>query len=275
MALNLSLIGSTYNVPEFSYTHRDTILYALGIGANENDLDFLYEGKGPKVYPSFATVGSGMGGEGILKELNIDPFMIIHGGQKVKLHGPIPPAATVTTVAKVAGIYDKGKGALVVLEFVSSIGGKPIFENEVTMFVRGAGGFGGERNPPGEAVAIPARAPDQEVTIQTDAKQALVYRLSGDWNPLHADPAIAQMAGFARPILHGLSTVGSTTRMIQKTLCNDDPAGIKSINVRFSTPVLPGDKLTGRLWIDGKKVFVQVVNEKGEVCLADCLFELN
>ncbi len=275
MSLNLDLVGKTYTVPDFTYTHRDTIIYALGIGADENDLDFLYEGKGPKVYPSFATVGGGMGGENILKELNIDPFMIIHGGQKVTLHGPIPPAATVNTVAKVAGIYDKTKGALVVLQFDSSIDGKPIFSNEVTMFIRQAGGFGGERNPPGEPVTIPDRAPDQEVSIPTDPKQALVYRLSGDWNPLHADPAFAEMAGFAKPILHGLSTVGSTTRAIQKALCDDNPEGIKTIDVRFSSPVLPGDQLTGKLWIDGKTVIAQVVNEKGDVCLTDCKFELN
>lgn len=275
MAINTELVGKTYTIPEFTYTHRDTIIYALGIGADETDLDFLYEGKGPKVYPSFATVGSGLGGDNIIKELNIDPFMIIHGEQRVRIHGAIPPSATVQTEAKIAGIYDKGKGALVELEFKSSIDGKLIFENVVSMFIREAGGFGGERNPPTEKIELPDRAPDKLVTIPTDKKQALVYRLSGDWNPLHADPAIAEMAGFERPILHGLSTVGSTTRAIQKALCDNDPEKIKSIAVRFSTPVLPGDTLTAELWIDGKTVLAQVKNEAGAVVLTNCKFELN
>ncbi len=274
MAINAELVGKVYGPSEFTYNHRDTILYALGIGADESDLEFLYEKHGPKVYPSFATVGTGTGNSDVITDLNIDPMMIIHGEQRVRLHGALPPSATVMTETTVAGIYDKGSGALVDLELKSSVDGKLLFENVVSMFVRGEGGFGGERGPKRDKAQPPNRAPDKQVKIQTERRQALIYRLSGDWNPLHADPDMAKAVGFERPILHGLCTFGCTVRAILRELCDNNPEAIRSMAVRFSTPVLPGDMLTAELWTEGKTIFVQTKNEAGEVVLTNGVFEL-
>jgi acyl dehydratase len=142
------------------------------------------------------------------------------------------------------------------------------------MVVRGAGGLGdhGPKRP--DTAQLPDRAPDKQVKIQTEGRQALVYRLSGDWNPLHADPEIAKAVGFERPILHGLCTVGCTVRAVLRELCNNDPAAIRSIAVRFSKPVLPGDLLTAELWTEGKTVFLQTKNESGDVVLKNGIIEL-
>jgi acyl dehydratase len=275
MAINTELVGKSYTIPEFTYNHRDAMIYALAIGADETDLEFLYEKHGPKVYPSFATVASGLGGGDIIEDLAINPMMIIHGEQRVRIHGALPPNATVTTEATVAGIYDKGANALVDLEFKSSVDGELLFENVVSMLVRGAGGFGDDHGPKrAGTVQPPDRAPDKQVKIQTEARQALVYRLSGDWNPLHADPDVAKAVGFERPILHGLCTFGCTVRAVLRELCNNDPGAIRTIAVRFSSPVLPGDLLTAELWAEGKTVFAQTKNESGDVVLKNGVFEL-
>ena len=260
MAINTELVGKSYEVPEFSYDRRDAMIYALGIGADESDLEFLYEKHGPKVYPSFATVAGGFGGGQILKDLNIDLRMIIHGEQRVRIHDVLPPKATVKTEATVAGVYDKGSSALVDLQFKSSVDGNLLFENVVSMVVRGACGLGdhGPKRP--DTAQLPDRAPDKQVKIQTD--------------PLHADPEIAKAVGFERPILHGLCTVGCTVRAVLRELCDNDPAAIRSIAVRFSKPVLPGDLLTADLWTEGKTVFVQTKNESGDVVLKNGMIEL-
>ncbi len=274
MALKTELVGKKYNLGEFTYTHRDAIIYALSVGADETDLEFLYEKHGPKVYPSYATVASGLGGDVILQEIGINLVTIIHGGQRVTVHGALPPNATVTTEATIAGIYDKGKNALVELEFKSSVDGEVLFENLVAMIIRGEGGFGGERGPARENKVAPDRAPDKQLKIQTEKRQALMYRLSGDWNPLHADPEIAKMVGFEAPILHGLCTYGCTTRAIVRELCDNDPAKLRSMEVRFSSPVIPGDLLTVETTTEGKTVFVEVKNEAGATVLTNGVFEL-
>lgn len=275
MAINIEAVGKTYDVPELTYGRRDTIIYALGIGADESDLEFLYEKHGPRVYPSFATVAGGFGGSEIIEDLNIDPRMILHGEQRARIHGALPPRATVKTKVTVAGIYDKGSGALVDLELKSSVDGHLLFENLVSILVRGAGGFGGDYGPKREGKAQrPDRAPDKQVKIQTERRQALVYRLSGDWNPLHADPDVARAFGFERPILHGLCTFGCTVRAVLRELCDNDPAAIRSMAVRFSSSVLPGDLLTAELWTEGKTVFAQTKTESGDLALSNGVFEL-
>jgi len=274
MALKTELVGKKYQAGESTYTQRDTIIYALGIGADETDLEFLYEKHGPRVYPSFAAVASGGGGGTILQEIGINLMSILHGGQRVIVHDALPANATVTTEATIAGIYDKGKNALVELEFKSSVKGKVLFENLVAMIIRGEGGFGGERGPNREVKKAPDRAPDKLLKIQTERRQALMYRLSGDWNPLHADPDIAKAVGFERPILHGLCTYGCTTRAIVRELCDNDPTKLRSMEVRFSSPVLPGDLLTVETKTEGKTVFVEVKNEAGATVLTNGVFEL-
>ena len=277
MALNTDLVGTTYSVPEFTYTHGDAILYALSVGADESDLEFLYEGgKGLKVYPSYATVASGNGGGDIIGDLGINPIMIIHGEQRVRIHGALPAGATVTTEGMVQGIYDKGANGLVDLSFKSSVDGKLLFENTVSMIIRGDGGFGQNYGPErAKSPKAPERAPDHQLPIQTEARQALMYRLNGDWNPLHADPEIAQSVGFEKPILHGLCSFGCTVRAIVKELCGNDPTMVKTIATRFSSPVIPGDKLTVNVWKEDKTLIAATTNEAGDVVLTNFVIELN
>jgi acyl dehydratase len=197
--------------------------------------------------------------------------MLLHGEQGVTVHGPIPPDGEVETVSRIVGIYDKGKAAVIRLEnnatYVDS--GKPAFSTRFAAFIRGEGGFGESRgdeipDPP----KAPERAPDHETSYATRTDQALLYRLNGDRNPLHSDPEIAKFAGFERPILHGLCTYGFTGRALLHTLCDSDVAKFTSMDARFSKPVMPGDTLTVKMWIDspGNAIF-QTVNQDGVVVI--------
>jgi acyl dehydratase len=164
-------------------------------------------------------------------------------------------------------MYDKGKGALAVIELTTSDAkGEPLYTNKVGFFIRGEGGFGGERGPSAR-FEVPDRAPDHQVSYDTRPDQALIYRLSGDRNPLHSDPSFAKMGGFDRPILHGLCTYGFTGRALLHTLCDGDPARFKSMYGRFSKPVLPGDSLTVSMWVDGDECLFRTANQHGDVVL--------
>lgn len=277
MAINLEMVGRTMGPNKAKYKHRDTILYALGIGADESDLEFLYEKHGPRVYPSFAVIPPFLtegAGAGWIMELGVNPFMIVHGEQRVVLHAPIPANAEVAISAKIEGIYDKGSGALVLLKSEAQIDGKPAFDNHISFFVRGEGGFGGDRGPKTEKVEVPSRAPDLKVDVEVEKRQALLYRLSGDWNPLHADPEIAQMVGFEKPILHGLCTFGIVTRAAVKGLLGNDPDAVHSIGARFAAPVLPGQTLSIELWKEAKRIIAVPKNDQGQEVLTNAVIEL-
>jgi len=250
MALNFDLIGKPTAPLEHSYTWKDAVLYALGVGAKADELDYLYEARGPKVLPTFAVVPSFTALVAITGQLGADLRMVLHGEQKVVLHRPIPPSGSLSTVATVTGIYDKGKGALAVVEAkTTDEAGTPLFDNVFSIFVRGAGGFGGERGPEAlEATPPPGKAPDFEHVEATTAEQAILYRLSGDLNPLHVDPQLAQAVGFSKPILHGLCTYGHAGRAILKHACGGDATRFRSFAGRFAGVVMPGDTLTTRGW---------------------------
>jgi acyl dehydratase len=204
--------------------------------------------------------------------------MLLHGEQGVTVHGPIPPEGRVDTITKIVGIYDKGKAAVVRLESESTYvdGGKPAFTTRFAAFIRGEGGFGEDRGP--EIVdppKMPDRKTDHEVTYATRPDQALLYRLSGDRNPLHSDPSIAKFAGFDRPILHGLCTYGVTGRALLHELCGSDVAKFGSMDARFSKPVYPGDTLTVRMWDEGGGATIfQTVNQEGTVVIDGGRFRL-
>ena len=178
--------------------------------------------------------------------------MLVHGQQAVTQHRPIPIEGTVTLTTEVVGIWDKVKAAVVVAETTALLDGTdPLYTNRCSAFIRGAGGWGGDRGPSGPVNVPPDRAPDHQVTYQTSPDQALLYRLSGDRNPLHSDPAFAAMGGFDRPILHGLCSYGFTGRALLHTLAGSDPARFQHMEARFSAPVMPGDALTITLWETG------------------------
>ena len=188
-----------------------------------------------------------------------NPAMLVHGEQRVTLHKPIPPDGSATLQSKLVGIYDKGKAAVVATETKATdeSDGQPLYTLYSSAFIRGEGGWGGDRGPSGPRNVPPERNADHEVTYQTSPDQALVYRLSGDRNPLHSDPAFAAMGGFDRPILHGLCSYGFTGRALLHVLCHSDPSRFQHMEGRFSSPVLPGDALTIHMWDtgDGEAVF--------------------
>jgi acyl dehydratase len=278
MGLNLELVGKKSDALTHSYTWRDAVLYALGVGARmPAELDYLYDANGPKVLPTFAVVPSFTTLVNVCSRLGANMLMIVHGEQKVIQHRPIPPNGTFSTLAEVTGIYDKGKGALVVVEAkTSDEKGQPVFDNVFSIFVRGAGGFGGERGPEALSADPPAdRAPDFTVTEKTSPEQAALYRLSGDLNPLHVAPQIAKLAGFERPILHGLCTYGHAGRAVLHSVCGGDPARFKSFAARFSGTVFPGDELTTQGWQTAPGTYVvRVQTQDGKVVLSNSIAEV-
>jgi acyl dehydratase len=263
MALNPDVVGTTSDPVERSWTSTDAMLYALGVGAGALDptgfeLEFTTEnsaGVTQRVLPTFTTiVGQGGGTRASLGDF--DPAMLVHGEQSTRLHGELPTDGRITVTTTVAGMYDKGSAGVVVLESESrhAESGELAFTNRSALFIRGAGGFGGPRNPEGDdesalaAEPLPTREPDEAVTYATRTDQALLYRLNGDRNPLHSDPAFAKRAGFDRPILHGLCTYGFTGRALLHVVCASDPARFGSMQARFSKPTMPGDTLTISMW---------------------------
>jgi acyl dehydratase len=270
-------VGATGAPVRHSWTTRDVLLYALGVGAGAADpldeLRFTTEntaGADLAVLPTMAVV-LGVGGAGAFGSIgSFDPTMLVHGEQAITVHGPIPTSGEVETVGTITGIYDKGKGALVEVTSTSTdtATGQPLFTNVMSAFLRGEGGWGGDRGPSGPRHVAPDRAPDHSVRLQTRTDQALLYRLSGDRNPLHSDPAFAALGGFDRPILHGLCTYGFTGRALLHLLCDSDPARFSAMEGRFSSPVLPGEALTVEAWAlgEGEAVF-RTLGDDGRVVL--------
>ena len=259
MPINPDAVGSTSEPTERSWTSKDALLYAVGVGAGATDptgfeLEFTTEnsnGVDQKVLPTFAVI-IGMGGGAMRNVGSFNPAMLVHGEQAIEMHRPIPVEGTVRVTSTITGIYDKGSGAVIATESeaVDAGTGEPMFTNRSSVFIRGEGGFGGDRGP-SEKLEFPDREPDHSVTYSTREDQALLYRLSGDRNPLHSDPKFAEMANFPKPILHGLCTYGFTGRALLHALCGSDPVRFKSMEGRFSKPVFPGQDLTVKMWVDG------------------------
>jgi len=272
MPLNPAAVGAVGDVRTMSWNSKDALLYAVGIGAGQNDLPFTTENTREVqqvVFPTFAVVaGSGTTSPGKSAMAEIGTFnwaMLVHGSQAITLHRPIPIEAEATVQDKVVAMYDKGKAAVVVTEAETKLKtGELLWTTRSSVFIRGEGGWDGERGPSGPQNEPPAKAPDHEVTLQTSPDQAFVYRLSGDRNPLHTDPSFAAIGGFDRPILHGLCSYGFTGRALLGALCNNDVTKFKHIEGRFSSPVMPGDALTVRMWNvgAGETVFTTSVGDR-------------
>ena len=272
MPLNPAAVGAVGDVRTMSWNSKDALLYAVGIGAGQNDLPFTTENTKEVqqvVFPTFAVVaGSATTSPGKSAMAEIGTFnwaMLVHGSQAITLHRPIPVEAEATVQDKVVAMYDKGKAAVVVTEAETKLKtGELLWTTRSSVFIRGEGGWDGERGPSGPQNEPPAKAPDHEVTLQTSPDQAFVYRLSGDRNPLHTDPSFAAIGGFDRPILHGLCSYGFTGRALLGALCNNDVTKFKHIEGRFSSPVMPGDALTVRMWNvgAGETVFTTSVGDR-------------
>ena len=266
----------------FTYGDKDVMLYALGIGLgadpmNETELPFVYE-RGLKVVPTAATVLSAANSRAAEgrpapelpaghRQSQMNFVMMVHGEQKVELHKPLPASGTFTAEGRTIGAWDKGegKGAVVMNETVwTDEKGEKAATLTMSMFYRGDGGFGGPTEGQPEPHVVPTRAPDLTVDISIRPDQALLYRLNGDRNPLHSDPEFAKRAGFPRPILHGLCTYGLTCRAVLQAITDYDPDQILSHQVRFSSPVFPGETITVDLWRDDKAIsFEAKVKDRG------------
>jgi len=274
MPLNLSLVGVQGEPAERSWTSKDALLYAIGVGAGLGnpleELQFTTEntaGVPQQVLPTYGVLLAQARASGDLGDF--DRAMLVHAEQSIELHQPLPVAGTLRTSATVTGIYDKGSAAVVETEnrAVDPATGAPVVTTRSSVFIRGEGGFGGDRGT-SEPWELPDRAPDHKVTQQTRPEQALLYRLSGDRNPLHADPSFAARGGFSRPILHGLCTYGITGRVLLHEVCGSDPARFAFMSGRFSRPVLPGESLVVSIWTGGNGTAqFQTAKEDGTVVI--------
>lgn len=273
MPLNPEAVGAVGDPRNISWSSKDALLYAVGIGAGQPDLPFTTENTqhvAQVVFPTFAVVaGSGSASPGASAMSKIGSFnfaLLVHGSQAITLHRPIPVEAQAITQDKVVAMYDKGKAAVVVMENeVKTLDGEPLWNTRSAVFIRGEGGWGGDRGPSGPHNEPPSdTAPLHEITLQTSPDQAFVYRLSGDRNPLHTDPSFAAIGGFDRPILHGLCSYGFTGRALLGALADNDVTRFHHIEGRFSSPVMPGDALTVRVWRtgDGEAVFTTSVGDR-------------
>ena len=245
------------------YRDQETMLYALGVGMgrdplDETELDFVFERDELRTVPSMASV---VAREPLLQDCGWDYSKVLHGEQSLVLHRPLPAAADLIADAHVVEAYDKGadKGALIYTEtnVRTAVDDEPLFTQTSSTFARGDGGFGGATGPSPAPHPTPKREPDFRCARETRPDQALLYRLNGDRNPLHADPVLANRVGFRAPILHGLCTYGIACAAILKTICGYDHRLIAGFDVRFSSPVYPGETISTEMWRDGDVVSFQ------------------
>ncbi|RKP02725.1 hypothetical protein CXG81DRAFT_10399 [Caulochytrium protostelioides] len=271
---------------EYVYTHRESILYNLGIGAKREELPLVYENDEHfavvptfGVIPAFGLMMAGVRFDQFLPDFN--PMMLLHGEQYLELKRPLPTSGKLSTEGRIIEMLDKGKAASVVIATKTyDEQGQLLCENQFTNFIRGAGGFGGSKGRDrGAATALnqpPSRPADKIVREKTTAEQAALYRLSGDWNPLHIDPSMSAAGGFEVPILHGLCSFGIAGKHVFQAFCHNDPARFKSIKVRFAKHVFPGETLETHMWKEGNKVvFIVKVVERDAVVISNAAVELH
>jgi acyl dehydratase len=263
----------------FTYDADYTILYALGLGlgGEPDELPFVYE-RHLKAMPTMAVMMAHGSGD-FIAQGGIDYTRIVHGEQRLTIHAALPATGAMSSTSRCLGVIDKGKekGALVKIENTvrDATSGTLHATAIMTLFCRGDGGFGGPADGELPVHPIPERPHDLEVTIQTLPQQAAIYRLSGDRNPLHIDPDMATSVGFPRPILHGLSTYGVAARAIMRACCDNDPAQIERFDVRFSSPVFPGEAITTRIWQDRNQLsFECLITARGAAVIRNGLCQL-
>lgn len=274
-------VGATFAPTTYEWSDRDVILYHLALGAgnpptDEHELRYAYEGD-LHVLPSFGTIPpfGTMMSLGSVDGIDIDLASILHGEQEIEVHKSIPTSGSVSQEGRVVNVFDKGKGALIVMEIVSTDekSGEPMFTNRSSIFVRGEGGFGGDSGPAAVGTVPDDREPDHIVESPTMPQQALLYRMSsGDLNPLHADPGFALFAGFERPILHGLCTYGIALKAVVDAALGHETSRVSAYKARFSGSVYPGETIVTRIWDTDDGVALEAVTaERGEAVLSNGL----
>jgi acyl dehydratase len=256
------LLNKYFPVIQQTYTAKDCMLYALGVGIgidplNEESLRFVYE-ENLKVLPSQSVMTAHPGFWAKEEDTGLDWVKVLHAGQEIIMHAPFPSEGTVEAKTRITSVTDKGQriGALIVSDRVVSdvATGEDICTLVTTILARGDGGFGGERKATPKTDIIPKSEPDIVCDLPTQPQQALIYRLTGDFNPLHASPTVARNAGFKAPILHGLCTMGVATHALIKSCCDYDTSRFKRMRLRFSAPVYPGETIRTEIWINGNEM---------------------
>jgi acyl dehydratase len=260
-------LGAEFGAAEFSWTATNVQLYNLALGADADPIDprelsYVIDGD-PQVLPTFGCVAASFNDIEPPKVswpgIEIDLAKILHASEQVTVPAPLPPSGSARAVSRIAEVWDKGKAAVVVVETsVTDFDGKPLWTQQRSILARGEGGFGGERGPSTSA-ATPDRAPEFEVDIPVLPQQALLYRLCGDRNPLHSDPAFASAAGFDRPILHGLCTYGMTCKTIVDTVLDGNAGVVGCYGARFAGVVFPGETLRAGIWQEGDRLLANIV----------------
>jgi len=280
------VLGASLGKSSGSWVTDDVILYHLGIGAgfaatDDSELQFTYEAQ-LKVLPSFAVVAASSfssrckpakdpdsGGLGLhnVPGLEFNPALLLHGEQAITLSGPLPVEAEFTSESRIAEVYDKGKAALVIIESeAKDSGGKPLFTNRMSLFLRGEGGFGGPSGP-AAGNEPPKRKPDGVVESKTLPQQALLYRLNGDKNPLHADPGFAKKGGFDKPIIHGLCSYGIVCKAVVDGALAGDVARVAGYEARFRGVAFPGETYLTSYWQEGDKLIIEAKSKERDAVI--------
>ncbi|MBN2340446.1 MAG: MaoC family protein [Deltaproteobacteria bacterium] len=275
MALDLQTVGKAFGPIVQEYTWKDAALYAISLGAGRDDLGYLLDPT-PKVLPTYGVIPTFDPVFDLLKATGGDLVTLLHSSQRTEIIRPFPHEGKMETTATIRGIYDMKIGAAVVIDTTTDVNGEATAGTTWTLLLRGEGGFGGERPPARLKIKPPANAaPDFSVEVPTLDNQALLYRLNGDINPIHADPKVAEAAGFDRPILHGLCFYGIAGRVALKELAGDDPSRFRALECLFAKPVMPGDTLVveGFKLEPGKAAVTVTVKETGVKAIANCVFE--
>lgn len=270
MTLDPRAVGASSEPRTVTWTARDCMIYALGVGAGTHDLAYTTNNTAGIEQAMLPTMPVTLGVDfSVLKKTGkIDWSRLLHAEQEIELIGSLPVEGTATATTRIAELWDKEKAALVVAE-TEGMGadGAPLWRSRASLFIKGAGGWGGDRGP-ASSTSAPERNPDKTISYRTAENQALIYRLSGDYNPLHSDPSFAKKAGMDAPILHGLCTFGFAGRAVLEAVGND-PARIRSIRARFASPVWPGDDLHVDLWnLDDRTVHFRVRGRNDKVVLS-------
>ena len=266
---------------EGGWSRDDAILYHLGVGAgvpptDPGELEYTYE-KDLKVLPSFSTVADVGTIPNLFNvpKLEFNPALLLHGEEEIELHQPLPPEAKLTSETRIAEVYDKGKAALLILE-VSSVDadGAPLFTNRMSLFLRGEGGFGGPSGPKPQNEA-PGREPDGIVESKTIPQQALLYRLNGDRNPLHCDPEFAKLAGFDKPIIHGLCSYGIACKAVVDSALAGDVTRVARYSARFAGVGFPGETFVTRYWRENDSILIECrAKERDAIIISNAAFQL-
>ena len=276
MTIDFSSVGQRVGPLEQRYGWRDAVLYALALGAGENDLGYVLDQPALKVLPTFGVLPAFEPVFDAMRRTGADLVQLLHTAQRTELIRPLPAQGILRTTAIVRGIWDMKVGALAIVDTESEVDGEVACRTSWQLLLRGEGGFGGERPPQGLRTKPPKdAAPDFEIEVPTSRDQALLYRLTGDINPIHANPEIARQAGFDRPILHGLCTYGIAARIALKALAGDEPARFKTFEARFAKVVMPGDTLIVRGYrlAPGQAAITVSIAQGGEQAIGNALFE--